>query len=170
MDNNNTTSIDEIIQSWKKQLTKIIVNSYIYIIFFLLTGICVNFFIRSTIFNASFFILIFICAYVGWLGYKNAKKLVKEWHEEFLYPTQKLIRTIDMVSAQKLDLLPEEQSNSFTSDSHIKLLEVARGILEHQRFIDQVVDNMFEMMFLLNREILISNNCLFLDNQNHCIN
>ena len=56
---------------------------------------------------------------------------------------------------QKLDLLPEEQLNSFTSESHLKLLEVARGILEHQRFIDQVVDNMFEMMFLLNQDGII---------------
>lgn len=155
MDNNSNTSVDDIIQTWKQQLTKIIINSYVYIVFFLLTGISVNFFIHNYIFNIAFTVFIFICAYVGWTGYKNAKKLIKEWHEEFLYPTQKLIRTIDMVSTQKLDLLPEEQSNSFTSDSHIKLLEVARGILEHQRFIDQVVDNMFEMMFLLNQDGII---------------
>lgn len=154
MDTNNS-SIDEIIVSWKERLSKIILNSYIYIGFFVLTGILFNFYIQSYVFNAAFVILIFVCGFLGWNGYKKARILIKQWHEEFLYPTQKLIRTIDMVSTQKLDLLPEEQSNSFTSDSHIKLLEVARGILEHQRFIDQVVDNMFEMMFLLNQDGII---------------
>lgn len=60
-----------------------------------------------------------------------------------------------MVSLQNLDLLPEEQVDTFASEAHLKLLDVARGILEHQRFIDQVVDNMFEMMFLLNQDGII---------------
>ncbi len=154
MDGNNT-SIDEIIQSWKQQLSKIVTNSYFYIFVLLLTGITVNFFLRNAIFNVTFIIFVSICGLIGWNIYKNTKNLIRIWHEDFLYPTQKLIKTIDMVSSQKLDLLPEEQSNSFTSESHIKLLEVARGILEHQRFIDQVVDNMFEMMFLLNQDGII---------------
>ncbi|MES2614858.1 MAG: SpoIIE family protein phosphatase [Bdellovibrionota bacterium] len=154
MDGNNT-SIDDIILSWKDRLSKIILNSYVYVIFFLITVILVNFFVRNYVFNVAFFALILVCSYLCWNGYQKAKILIKQWHEEFLYPSQKLIQTIDMVSAQKLDLLPEEQSNSFTSDSHIKLLEVARGILEHQRFIDQVVDNMFEMMFLFNQDGII---------------
>jgi sigma-B regulation protein RsbU (phosphoserine phosphatase) len=148
-------SVDEIVLSWKNRLSVIITNSYFFIGLFLVTGIIVNFFIRSLIFNITFFAFILLSAYLAWTGYLKAKHLVKQWHEEFLYPTQKLIRTIDMVSSQKLDLLPEEQSNSFTSNSHIQLLEVARGILEHQRFIDQVVDNMFEMMFLLNQDGII---------------
>ena len=148
-------SIDEILHTWKTRLSNIITNSYFFIGFYIASGILVNIFSRNYYYNTAFIIFLFVFTFMVWNGYTKAKLLIKQWHEDFLYPTQKLIRTIDMVSAQKLDLLPEEQSGSYTSNSHIKLLEVARGILEHQRFIDQVVDNMFEMMFLLNQDGII---------------
>jgi PAS domain S-box-containing protein len=72
--------------------------------------------------------------------------------QEIGLPLERLLHTIELVSVQKLELLPEERRESFTSDAQQQLIHVARGILEHQRFVDQVVDNMFEMMFLLSAD------------------
>lgn len=83
------------------------------------------------------------------------RDLHRSWREDLILPLERLMQTINMISAQRLELLPEERRMAFTSAYQQRLLEVARGILEHQRFVDQVVDNMFEMMFLLNPDGVI---------------
>lgn len=81
------------------------------------------------------------------------------FRQEVGLPLERLLHTIELVSQQKLELLPEERRESFTFGAQQQLIHVARGVLEHQRFVDQVVDNMFEMMFLLspNGEIIKAN-------------
>lgn len=148
--------IEHIVQSWKQNLSRLLLALFTSALFFVLSWTLSIFFDdKNYIFHLVLGFISVCYAVLFWNSYLCARKLVRRWHEDFLYPTGKLLRTIDMVSAQKLDLLPEEQSTSFTSDSHTKLLEVAKGVLEHQRFIDQVVDNMFEMMFLLNQDGVI---------------
>ncbi|BBH52577.1 SpoIIE family protein phosphatase [Fluviispira sanaruensis] len=148
-------TIDDIIQKWTKKLLNIVQNVYAYIGFIILFGIIGNIVIVNLALNIFMIFFTIFSGIFTYILFKKSNALINEWHEEFTEPTQKLLQTIQMVSIQNLDLLPEEQLNSFTSESHLKLLEVARGILEHQRFIDQVVDNMFEMMFLLNQDGII---------------
>jgi len=148
-------TIEDIIKKWTLKLTEMLKNLYRFVGFIIFIGILGNYLVPNLMFNILVIIVIIICGLFSYLMTQKVQLLMKEWHEEFTNPTEKLLQTIQMVSMQKLDLLPEEQLNSFTSESHLKLLEVARGILEHQRFIDQVVDNMFEMMFLLNQDGII---------------
>ncbi len=148
-------TIEDIIKKWTIKLTEMMNNLYGFVGFITFIGIVGNFLIPNIIINILFIIVIILSGFFTFFISQKIQLLIMEWHEEFTNPTQKLLQTIQMVSMQKLDLLPEEQLNSFTSESHLKLLEVARGILEHQRFIDQVVDNMFEMMFLLNQDGII---------------
>lgn len=151
----STISIEDIIKKWTSKLTNLMNNLYGYIGFIIIFGVIGNFFIYNIYVNLFIVLLIIFSAIFTFIISQKKQLLIKDWREEFTNPTEKLLQTIQMVSMQKLDLLPEEQMNSFTSESHLKLLEVARGILEHQRFIDQVVDNMFEMMFLLNQDGII---------------
>ncbi|APJ03280.1 SpoIIE family protein phosphatase [Silvanigrella aquatica] len=148
-------TIEDIIEKWTKNLTSLLNNLYGFVSLIIVIGIIANILIPNIVFNILIIIIIIISGFFTFFMAQKTQALIREWHEEFSNPTQKLLQTIQMVSLQKLDLLPEEQLNSFTSESHLKLLEVARGILEHQRFIDQVVDNMFEMMFLLNQDGII---------------
>jgi PAS domain S-box-containing protein len=151
----SAVTIEDIIKKWTVIIKKLISNLYGFIAFITLIGVIGNIFIANIFLNIIFIIMIATCGFFTYYFTKKIRSFTEEWQEEFINPTQKLLQTIHMVSMQKLDLLPEEQLNSFTSESHLKLLEVARGILEHQRFIDQVVDNMFEMMFLLNQDGII---------------
>ncbi|WP_397599278.1 SpoIIE family protein phosphatase [Silvanigrella sp.] len=148
-------TIEDIIKKWTLKLTEMLKNLYRFVGFIIFIGILGNYLVPNLTFNILVIIVIIICGLFSYLMTQKVQLLMREWHKEFTNPTEKLLQTIQMVSMQKLDLLPEEQLNSFTSESHLKLLEVARGILEHQRFIDQVVDNMFEMMFLLNQDGII---------------
>ena len=148
-------TIEDIIKKWTKKLTDMMNSLYGFVGFIIFIGIIGNILISNIIINIFIVIVILISGFFTFYISQKNQLLIKDWHEEFTNPTQKLLQTIQMVSMQKLDLLPEEQLDSFTSESHLKLLEVARGILEHQRFIDQVVDNMFEMMFLLNQDGII---------------
>ncbi len=83
------------------------------------------------------------------------RELYRSWRDDLILPIERLIHTICLLSENKLELLPEERRTAFTSEIQSQLLDMARGILEHQRFVDQVVDNMFEMMFLLSPDGVI---------------
>lgn len=152
----NPISIEDIVQKWQEKLSKILLFFYITSGIFGIALIFINLFVQNAILHVAsgFFILFFLGLF--FVFQRRSRLLAQRWVQDFMLPTQRLLQTINMVSSQKLDLLPEEQSNSYTSDSHVRLLEVARGILEHQRFVDKVVDNMFEMMFLLNQDGIIT--------------
>lgn len=151
----SSITIEDIVKKWTQKLTNMIKYLYIFVGFIIFVGLIANYLVPNLLFNILVIIIIIISGFFVFIMSTKVQQLMLEWHDEFTSPTEKLLQTIQMVSMQKLDLLPEEQLNSFTSESHLKLLEVARGILEHQRFIDQVVDNMFEMMFLLNQDGII---------------
>jgi sigma-B regulation protein RsbU (phosphoserine phosphatase) len=148
-------TIDDIIKNWTQKLKIILLTFYIFAGIVVTISMMSNFILTNIFLNIIFLIAIVFCGLFTFIVHQKSQILLQSWYDEFTHPTQKLLKTIQMVAMQKLDLLPEEQLNSFTSESHLKLLEVARGILEHQRFIDQVVDNMFEMMFLLNQDGII---------------
>ncbi len=145
-------TIHDIVHRWKLNLHKI--RNYFYIgIAFILVAFLISVFQAENFFsNLIFGVTSVVTLFIVFLMILEIKKLYRTWQTDFSQPTERLLQIISMISSQKLDLLPEEQSNSYASEFHIKLLEVARGILEHQRFIDRVVDNMFEMMFLLNQD------------------
>jgi PAS domain S-box-containing protein len=147
--------LEQLIERWLKQLNyfwSLLIWSFIFLVCsFILFALFpkLSTLVPIAILGSLFF------GFVLFKGASIRRNVLASWNEDLFGPTQRLMRTIEMIESQKLELLPEERRLSYTSPSQQKLLELARGILEHQRFVDQVVDNMFEMMFLLNPDGVI---------------
>ncbi|MBX9704257.1 MAG: SpoIIE family protein phosphatase [Silvanigrellaceae bacterium] len=151
----NSIKINTIVYQWKKSLYSF--NKFLLYIFAFSTIILsLNLFTND--FKLVFTLFLIICLVNVFTIFKTHRIvtfLVKRWEDEMSLPVTRLMQTIDLISMQKLELLPEEHSQSFTAEPQQRLLEIAREILEHQRFVDRVVDNMFEMMFLINPDGII---------------
>lgn len=148
-------TIELLVAGWHRQLRRSFIPLFILCVVLLACAIVLAVIAHNLAVGISVFCLISVTILCGVHTLRNLKGISVSWSDDLVAPLQRLTQTVTLIASQKLELLPEERRTSFTASTQQKLLDVAREILDHQRFIDRVVDNMFEMMFLLNPDGII---------------